>query len=197
MSTDNPAAEAPETTEVEVRVEWQGLQGQPHERFFYITLQRPVAIRNPTYEESYALETKFVQLIPIPWQDWVSLEVSYPSQQDFVGVYRRGDPWGSETGIQVLRNCQAQMWNHADEYQTARFHETPGISMILDLVIDREAVTDWLERIPVTRHLNLKLPKVLRDEQIRKILKILDPVKAIANLQLPDIADAENDEASQ
>jgi hypothetical protein len=202
MSTDNPAAEAPQTTEVEVWVEWQDLQGQQQDRCLTITLQRPAAILNPTLEESYALETKLFQLIPIPWQRWVSLVVRYPSSEDFVEVYERTDR--SADVLRSLRQCQNNMWGRDDDYPTGRFHQNPGISMILDLVIDREAVTDWLERVPVTRHLNLKLPKILRDEQIRKMLKMLAPVQAVrrfadiahlqANLQFADIADEEDDE---
>jgi hypothetical protein len=188
MSTVIPAAEAPQTAEVEIWVQWQGLQG-PQERVFYIKLDRPAAILNPTYEESSLLETKFFQRIPIPSRDWVSLAVQYPSQEGFTQVYDRTGR--DEYSMRCLRECQDGMWRRAHEFPTARF-ETPGLLMILTLVIEREAVNAWLQSVPVGRHINLKLPKIIRDEQIKKVLDILDPVHAV--LQLPDIADEEDDE---
>jgi hypothetical protein len=188
MSTDNPAAEAPQTVEVEIWVEWHDAQGL-QQRDLYVNLERPAATLHPTHEESILLETKLCQIVPIPEQNWVSLAVQYPSEDAATQVYSRYDRFADS--MQSLRECQAGMWNRLHRFPTARF-DGSEIAMILVVVIDPEAVTDWLLIIPVTRHVNLKLYKIIRDEQIKKLLDILDPVHDV--LQLPDPGNLLEDE---
>jgi hypothetical protein len=174
-----------QTGDVEVYVRWEGIH-QEEERVFNIRIARPASIEHPTPEETMSLETKFEKMIPIPRQYWLKLTFHCPSQSWSHTIYDRKEKDSNTTDRQSLRNFKNPMWRLADE------HPTDEPLMTLVLTIEPEAVLDWLDSTPVDRKINLQLPKIIRDNQIKKLLEILDPVHAV--LQLPDAADAEDEE---
>jgi hypothetical protein len=168
-----------QTAHVEVWVVWQGIH-EEQERVLYIPIARPAAIDSPTYEEAISLETKFSKMIPTPRQYWLTLTVQYPIESTSQEIDNQTDHDGDVN--RVMRNCQNKMWFLADE------HPTDGPLMTL-------VGFDWLQNTPTDRKVNLKLPKIICDEQIKKLLDILHPVHAV--LQLPDPADEEDDAEQQ